>query len=153
MRADLGKVYDETLTIVNRLDAKDSGEKQDAYVATVLRGCMWTQRAQRSVQSDGTVVIGTTTSAQIPEASSYVPYREWAAMADRSGKFTVRHGDYVFLGELGEAVSAANVKALASTWEPDVFQVQHFRDLTKGAGFSHSTEGALRFAEVLYLEG
>lgn len=153
MRADLGAIYDERLTIVNRLDAKDAGAGQDAYVATVLDGCMWTQRIHRSVQSDGTVAVGSTTSAQVPEAASYVPYREWAKLPDRTGTFTVRHGDYVFRGEVGDVADATALKALAASWEPDAFQVQHFRALVKGAGFEHPTSGVLRFAEVLYLEG
>lgn len=153
MFADLGRIYDRTVTIVNRLDAKDAGLKADEYRATALEGCMWASKATRSVQSDGTVVIGTVHTVQVPESAAYVPYREWAGLEAREGTFTVREGDYVLLGTVEGEVTASNVKKVAAAHEPDAFQVQHFRDLTKGGGFSHSTAGALRFAECYYIEG
>lgn len=153
MRADLGRIYASTVTVINRLDAKDAGLKADEYRATALEGCMWASKATRSVQSDGTVVIGTVHTVQVPEDDGYLPYRRWAALANRNGSFTFREGDYVVLGKVDEELTAANVKKVVAAHEPDAFQIQHFRDLTKGAGFSHSTAGALRFAECYYIEG
>lgn len=148
---DLGTVYDETLTIVNRLDAKDGGLKQDAYRKTVLHGCMWSAQSEHTVGADGTVSIGTVHRVQIPESPDYRPYREWAE--DPQG-FTVRLGDYVVRGEVAEGFeTAAEAKRVLAAYEPDVFIVQHFRDLTKREGFIHSSDGILRFAECYYLEG
>lgn len=153
MRADLGRIYDETITVVNRLDARDAGEQYDRYRATVLTGCMWSATATRSVQSDGSVVVGTVHRVQIPENDAFLPYREWSALADQAGRFTVRQGDYIVRGEVAEEIDAANVRRVIAAYEPDAFQVQHFRDLTKGEGFDHGTDGALRFAECYYVEG
>lgn len=150
MYADLGTIYDETVTLVNRLDAKDGGSKQDEYRKTVLVGCMWDQTAQRTVQSDGTVVIGTVHRVQIPESPNYRPYRDWAK--DPSG-FTLRQGDWLVRGEVAEELDASNVRKVLAQYEPDAFQVQHFRDLTKKEGFVHTTEGVMRFAECYYVEG
>lgn len=151
MLANLSAIYDQTLTVINRVDAKDAGERQDSYQATVLHGCMWSDTSTRTVQSDGTVSIGTVHRVQIPESGSYAPYREW--LKSREGRFTVREGDYVVKGEVDEEVDASNVKRIVAEREPDAFQVQHFRNLTKGDGLSHSRRGALRFAECYYLEG
>ena len=153
MRVNLDELYDETVTVLNRIDARDAGLKQDAYHATVLRGCMWDAKATRTVQSDGTVLIGTVHRLQIPESAAYVPYRDFVKLEDREGRFTLRHGDYVVRGEVDEQVDAANVKRIADEREPDAFQVQHFRNMTRPSGMNGSKRGVLRFSECYYVEG
>lgn len=140
MRADLGRIYDETLTLVHRVGAKDAGSASDVYEKRVLGGCMWSETSQRTVASDGTVSIGTVRKVQIPETSA-------------PDGLEVSQGDYVVKGEVPEEIDAANVKRVMASYEPDAFQVQHYRDLTKGPGFAHGTGGALRFSEVHYIEG
>jgi hypothetical protein len=153
MRANLDELYDETVTVLNRIDAREAGLKQDAYHATVLHGCMWDAKATRAVQSDGTVLIGTVHRLQIPESDAYVPYREFSKLGDREGRFTLRHGDYVVRGEVEEEVDASNVKRIVDAREPDAFQVQHFRNLTRPKGLNASKRGVLRFSECYYVEG
>lgn len=149
MWADIDSLYDETITIVNRRDAKDAGVSFDEYHATVLHGCMWSSTSQRAVQSDGTVSVGTVHRVQIPESVDYVPYVEWVKAPDG---FTIHTGDYIFKGKIEQELDASSIKKLAAVLEPDVFQVQHFRDLTKRSGFEHG-DGIERFAEVYYIEG
>lgn len=153
MQANLGAIYNETLTVVNRLDARDSADKQDEYHATVLTGCMWSATATHTVQSDGTVVVGTVHRVQIPEQANFLPYRAWSGLDDKSDYFTLRQGDYVVRGVISETLDPATAKKTLASYEPDVFQIQHFRDLSKREGFIHSNEGVLRFAECYYLEG
>lgn len=153
MRANLGKIYDETITIINKLDAKDAALKQDTYYKTVLNHCMWSDKVTRSVQADGTVTIGVAHQVQIPEAENYLPYREWKQASNRDDAFTLRAGDYVIKGEVTEDITASNIKSVAKLYEPDAFQIQAFRDATKGEGFTHSDNGIMRFAEVYYIEG
>lgn len=153
MRVDLGKVYDDTITVINKLDAKDAALKQDMYYKTVLEHCMWASKVQRDVLDDGSVSVGVSHQVQIPESESYLPYREWRLAERREKSFTVREGDYVILGRVEEEVTASTVKSIVKLYEPEAFQIQAFRDATKGEGFTHSTDGALRFAEVYYIEG
>lgn len=174
MRVDLDSLYDETVTIVNRLDARDTPLRQDVYYAVTLTGCMWAQTQARTVQNDGTVVIGITHTVQVPENDRYMPYNEWAAApkvppVETPGEgaeavsdeeptefeppFTIRSGDHVFKGSVDAPKSASELKKMVSAHEPDVFQVQSFRDLTHGPGMEHSTEGIMRFAECYVLEG
>lgn len=153
MRADLSKIYDDTITVINKLDAKDSMLKQDDYYKTVLHHCMWSVRTTRTVQSDGTVNIGTVHNVQIPESENYQPYREWKKAENRAESFTLRTGDYIVLGEVAEKITASTLKSITKLYEPDAFQIQSFRDATKGNGFSHSTNGIMRFAEVYAVEG
>ena len=150
MQADLDAIYNETLTIVNRLDARDSDSKQDAYFKTVLHGCMWSAQSTRTVQQDGTVSIGTVHRVQIPASDDYLPYREWSK-SPRG--FTIRQGDFVVRGEVAEELDAATAKRTLQKYEPDVFQVQHFRDLSRTEGLVYRPEGIMRFAECYYVEG
>lgn len=153
MLADLGAIYDETITVINRLDAKDSALKTDTYFVTTLEHCMWADKVSRSVQSDGTVNVGATHQVQIPEAENYMPYREWKKAETRADSFTLRAGDYVIRGRVAEDVNASTIRSVVKLYEPDAFQIQAFRDATKGEGFDHSTDGVMRFAEVYYVEG
>lgn len=154
MYADLGKIYNDTITVINKLDAKDAALKTDAYYKEVLHHCMWSVKSTRTVQSNGTVNIGTVHQVQIPESENYQPYRVWKNSDTRDDAFTIREGDYIVRGEVTEEIdTATTLKAVMKLYEPDVFQVQSFRDATKGEGFSHSTAGIMRFAEVYYVEG
>lgn len=153
MHADLGQIYDHTITVINKLDAKNSALKVDTYYKTVLNHCMWSTDEARAVQGDGTVKVGTVHKVQIPESENYLPYREWRKVENRNEAFTLRTGDYVVLGEVAEDITSSNLKATMNLYEPDAFQIQSFRDATKGKGFDHSTQGIMRFAEVYYVEG
>ena len=147
------EIYDSTVTLLNKLDAKDAALAQDAYYKTILTGCMWSDSSTRTVGSDGTVSIATAHQVQIPEMADYLPYREWVKPENRDGHFTVREGDYVILGEVTEDVTPSNYRAVIKAYEPQAFQVQAFQDCTFGKGFSSSKSGWQRFAEVLSLEG
>lgn len=153
MRADLGKIYDETITVINKLDAKDSALKTDSYFVTTLDHCMWSDRVSRTVGTDGTVEVSTSHQAQIPEANNYMPYRDWKKAENRADSFTLRAGDYIIRGTVEEEITASTIKNVVKLYEPDAFQIQAFRDATKGEGFEHSTDGIMRFTEVYYVEG
>ena len=153
MYADLGAIYNETITVINKLDAKDSALKTDSYFVTTLENCMWSDYVSRTVGADGTVEVATSHQIQIPEANNYMPYREWRKAETRADSFTLRAGDYVIRGTVEEEITASTIKNIVKLYEPDAFQIQAFRDATKGAGFDHSTEGVMRFTEVYYVEG
>ena len=153
MRADLGEIYDDVVTIVNKLDAKDSALKVDSYFVTTLDHCMWSDRVSRSVGTDGTVQVATSHQVQIPESANYMPYREWRRAENRADSFTLRAGDYIIRGRVDDEITASTIKNVVKLYEPDAFQIQAFRDATKGEGFEHSTDGIMRFAEVYYVEG
>lgn len=152
MRADLGKIYDDTITVINKLDATDSALKMDSYYKTVIPHCMWVVKQTRTVQDNGTVVIGTVHQVQIPESKDYCTYKEWLD-TDKIDAFTIRTNDYIVRGEVTEEITAQNIRKVIALYEPEAFQVQSFRDATKGEGFTHSNAGIMRFTEVYYVEG
>lgn len=147
------EIYDSTITVINKLDAKDAALASDAYYKTVIKGCMWSDSSTRTVGTDGTVSIATVHNVQIPEMADYLPYREWIKPENRDDHFTVREGDYVVLGDVTEEVTPSTVRKVVAQYEPEAFQVQSFRDCTFGEGFNSSKTGWLRFAEVLSIEG
>lgn len=147
-------IYNDTITVINKLDAKDAALASDAYYPTVIRGCMWSDSTARTVDSSGTVAIATAHNVQIPERENYRPYREWSKAESRDEFFTVRNGDFIVKGEVTDPItSRSELNALVQSREPDAFQVQSFRDLTHGEGFNAEKRGWLRFAEVLSIEG
>lgn len=146
-------IYDATVTLINKLDAKDAALASDAYYKTVLHGVMWSDSTTRTVGSDGTVSIATSHNVQLPDFERYLPYREWCKAENRQDCFTVREGDWVVLGEVAEEVTSSTVRKVVALYEPDAFQVQSFRDLTHDSGLAYANAGWLRFAEVLSIEG
>lgn len=135
MRADLNAIYSERVTVVTKLDARDGGTKYDTYWAHGFDGCMWSERAVRSVQADGTVTVGVTHQVQIPDAPG----------------LSARTGDYVVRGTVeAEGLTLGEVRDLLS--EREAFQIQALRNLAKPVGFSRGG-GIERFADALYLEG
>lgn len=153
MRVNLNELYRETITIINKLDAKDAALRQDAWYKTVLRDCMWSARTVRAVSADGTVAVGTSIRVQIPENADYVPYAEWSKPANRDARFTIRAGDYIIRGEVAEEITPSNVRKIVADHEPDACQVKAFADLTKRAGIHRGVMPLGRFAEVLSIEG
>lgn len=147
------EIYDDTITVINKLDARDAALASDAYYKTVLTGCMWSDSSTRTVSTDGTVSIATSHRVQIPEHDKYLPYREWMKPENRDSHFTVREGDYIVFGDVTEDVTPSTVRNIVKQYEPQAFQVQSFRDCTKGKGFNSSKKGFQRFAEVLSIEG
>ena len=140
MRADVNGLYQKVVTVVHRISAKESGQPSDSFLKQEASGCMWAETAQRTVDGNGTVAIGTVRKVQIPESS--VP-----------DGFQVAAGDYVFLGKVAEDIDASNIRKVTALYEPDVFQVQHLRDLTRKAGLPDTGSGLMRFSQVWYLEG
>lgn len=153
MRVNLGEIYSQKITIINKLDAKDSSEKMDSYFKHEIDRCMWEVQTVRTVEESGTVTVGTSHIVQIPEDADYLPYKEWAKLEDRGDFFTIRNGDYVVKGEVAEEVNATNIRKVIDIYEPEAFQVQTFRDATKKDGFVHATKGIKRFLEPYIIEG
>lgn len=152
MHVDTDTIYRDTITVLNKLDARDATLKQDAWYKTVLQDCMWTELVTRSVGADGTVNIGSSFRIQIPEKNNYLPYKQWITPANRDSYFTVSLGDYVILGEVSEEITPETLREIVKKYEPQACQVKSFRDLTN-SGIHSSTQGLMRFAEILSIEG
>lgn len=127
--------FRHTITLLNKLDGKDSPDHLDAWKKTVLHHCAWKQtqtQDQGTRLSDGVEVNrGADYLARVPPSAEYRPYSDWKA--DMAG-FTFSPGDYVIKGEISESVTPENVQSMVNKYRPNAFQVQLFRDNT-GTGY------------------
>lgn len=131
MRVNLSEIYGDTITLINKLDAKHALLKQDAYYATVLHNCMWSDEFANGVSSSGVVTPTTIHRIQIPAyEGQYIPYMEWRKMEGRENYFTLRTDDYIVRGEITENVDATTIRSIISEFEPNAFQVRAWRELT-----------------------
>lgn len=124
--------YGEPITLVNVLDAKTAQLKVDVPYVTVIHGCMWSESYERGTSSSGTVVPSTIHKVQIPEAAkaNYVPHSQWKKMDSRGDVFTLSTSDYVIRGDVKDEINAETLKAVISDYEPNVFKIKAFRELT-----------------------
>jgi len=153
MRVDADSYLDQTLTIVNKLDAKDAALAADAYYKTVVSG-VWSAKSVRSVLGSGDVAVAATVIMQFADTSNYLPYREWSKAANRDSMWTLREGDYVVRGIVTEDVSTATaLKKAMAAHEPDAVQVQSVHDKTRETGLSYGDAGVMRYATGVFAEG
>lgn len=109
-------MYDQTVTIVNKLKKADSGvgATSDTYKKTVINTAELHKKAVRSV-SGSTVSLGETEIVLIPFDSGYLPYSTWKT--DTSKGFTMEPGDLIFYHELTEVPTSANFATLKATYK------------------------------------
>lgn len=152
MFVDLSQMYGQTVTVLNKLDARDSALKLDTWYKQVVTGALWSANITRSVSGDGSVSIGQSVKCHIANRSEYMPYDEWKAAENRDAYFTIRTGDYIVLGEVAEDVTASNVLHIVKAKGADAMQVKAFRDL-RDPSVSYPSAGMESVMETLYMEG
>lgn len=152
MFVDLSQMYGQTVTVLNKLDARDSALKLDTWYKQVVTGALWSANITRSVSGDGSVQIGQSVKCHIANRAEYMPYDEWKAAENRDAYFTIRTGDYIVLGEVTEDVTASNVLQIVKAKGGDAMQVKAFRDL-RDTSVSYPSEGLESVMETLYMEG
>ena len=109
-------MYDQTVTIVNKLKKADSGigATTDTWKKTVLTNAEFHKKTVRSV-SGSTVSLGETEIVLIPFGSGYLPYETWKL--DTSKGFTMEPGDVIFYGTIAETPTSANISTLKQTYK------------------------------------
>ena len=153
MRVDADSYLDQTLTIINKLDAKDAALAADAYYKTVVSG-VWSAKSVRSVLGTGDVAVAATVVMQFADTSNYLPYREWVKAANRDSMWTLREGDYVVRGVVADDVSTATeLKKAIAAHEPDAVQVKAIQDKTRETGIEYVDAGVMRYATGVFAEG
>lgn len=125
----LTPTFDYTVTILNKLSAKDSTTKRDVWYPVVLHNCSFTGATIRDVQGT-TVSVGNAFTCRIPKNEKYRPYKEWKSNTD--DYFTLNVGDYVFLGELddSEIVTPETIQTIYQSHKDTAFCIRAFKDNT-----------------------
>lgn len=117
--------WDKTITVLNKLSARDSVTKLDTWVKTTLTDCFYKQTTTRDV-SGTTVSLGTSVVCRIPKNPDYKPYHIWKN--DITSGFTLSPGDYIFKGELTEDITAQNIVSVYNAHKPDAMLIRAVSD-------------------------
>ena len=125
----LEHIYNETITILNKLRRSDAGGKTDLWYKTILHNVAWYTDSARSAGGSA-VYIGTYITILVPFNDSYLPYMEWKKLSDdeRKESFTVSNSDYIVRGVVTEDINADNVVAVMQKYGEDVCLVKHHNE-------------------------
>lgn len=129
----LTPTFNKTITVLNKLAAKDSATGKDVWYKTVLTDCSFMGDVVRNATGN-TVGVGNAYVCRIPKNDNYLPYSEWRN--NRDGHFTLNVGDYVFLGTLAETeIPTPNtIQAIYQAHKDTAFVIKAFSDNTGTIG-------------------
>lgn len=157
MNIDVDGLLDRTVTVFNRIGAKESGEESDVYRPIVLRPAQWAETMTRTTDADGTVHLKRSVRVQIPSGTAtFKPYSEWVSEAVRGsteGVYTFSLHDYVVEGDLGVSGDLTRQDVLNAIEGKPHCEVSAFRDLRNGGAVEAPEVGCLKYASVIYAEG
>ena len=123
----LEHIYNETITILNRLRRADGDGKVDLWYKTVLNDVAWYTASARSAGGNA-VYIGTYITVLVPFNDKYLPYMDWKNAENRDEYFTVSNNDYIIKGIVSEEITAENVVSVMQKYGEDVCLVRHHNE-------------------------
>lgn len=100
--------WDKTVTIYNKY--VDPTTQRTSWYRTVVHNCFWkAENIMFSMGRYGVSTIGVLTEnktiiCRIPQSKKYVSRREWQALENKSGKFTLADEDIIVLGEVSDTI-------------------------------------------------
>lgn len=162
MYVNLDEILPVSVTLVNRLDAKDGDGKKDTLHVTFIDAAQW-NLATEATMGDTTLDIGQMFKVQLPKATEverngqtvtlpYMEYQTWKT--DPTAGYTCRAGDVIIKGAVAEAITPESLRDIEGTYAPNVCNVRTVDDKTTGMGISSTIKtGALRFLEFVAVEG
>lgn len=111
------------ITLLNRLQKKDSVTNLDIWYKTVINDCEY--KKERITDMNGTTVaMGTKFTILIPFTGKYLPYREWKKLDDKTGYYTLSTKDVIVLGDVEEDVNPSNIISIKNDYSPDACDIQ-----------------------------
>ena len=111
------------ITLLNRLQKKDSVTNLDIWYKTVINDCEY--KKERITDMNGTTVaMGTHFTILIPFTGKYLPYREWKKLDDKTGYYTLSTKDVIVLGDVEEDVNPSNIISIKNDYSPDACDIQ-----------------------------
>lgn len=124
----LKDIYNETITIFNKLRRDDSVTGRDVWHKTVIKNAAWYTDSARSAGGSA-VYIGSYITILIPFENNYLPYIEWKKPGMQDGYYTMSLSDYVVKGEVTENITADNIVKTLEKYGEDVCLVKHHNEL------------------------
>lgn len=119
------------VTILNKLNRKDSTTKLDVWYKTVIRGCAYSTNKVENV-SGNVVSVGQTFTILIPFSELYLPYKDWKNSPLIASSFTLNPGDYIFLTEdVSEDINPNTIQTVRNMYEPAVCEIKTITEVEK----------------------
>lgn len=157
MNIDVDGLLDGTVTVFNRICARDSGEGADRYRPLVLHPALWAETLTRTTDADGTVHLKRTVKVQVPDGTAtFKPYREWVPEAVKgatAGVYTLSLHDCLMEGSVAVRGDMTRQEVIAAVEGRPHCEVTAFRDLRNDGSVSAPGVGCLKYASVVYAEG
>lgn len=120
-----------TVTIACKLSKNDSPTGLDIWKTTVINDCKTSLKTVRTIQNN-TIMVANSHIILIPFGNGYVPYNEWKEQYEDLDKFTIRTGDYIFLGNVvTEQITANNILALKKQYGDACVEVKSVQVVDK----------------------
>lgn len=120
----LENIYNQRVTILNKLKRTDSKTGVDVWRKSIVDDVVWYTKSSRSAGSSS-VFIGTYITVLFPFNSRYLPYMEWKKPGNQDEHFTMSSGDYIILGDVPENITANNIIKVLEQYGENVCQVKH----------------------------
>lgn len=117
-------IYNQTITILNKLKRQDSGTNKDIWYKTVLNDVAWYTDSARSAGNHD-VYIGTYITVLIPFHEEYKDYLDWRELQNREEFYTMSTGDYIINGIVPEDITPDNVVDTLQKYGERVCLVRH----------------------------
>lgn len=124
----LKDIYNETITIFNKLRRNDSITGMDVWHKTVIHNAVWYTDSARSAGGQN-VYIGSYITILIPFDNNYLPYLDWKEPGMQDGHYTMSLSDYVIKGLVTEDVNANNIVKTLEKYGENVCLVKHHNEL------------------------
>ena len=124
----LSNIYNQTVTILNKLKREDSKTGLDVWYKTTITDVAWYTDSARSA-GGSTVFIGTYITVLIPFHEQYMPYIDWKNSGLLDSKYTMSTNDYIILGEVKEDITPDNLIKTLKLYGENVCQVKHHNSL------------------------
>lgn len=123
----LEHIYNETVTILNKVRRSDAGGQKDLWYKTILNNVAWYTDSARSAGGSA-VYIGSYITILVPFNDKYLPYMEWKKLSNREKFFSISNNDYVVKGIVTEDISADNIVSVMQKYGEDVCLVKHHNE-------------------------
>ena len=113
------------VTIVNKFQHKDNGTKKDILYKTVLKNVTFYKNADNLTSTTHNGVVEDYTFL-LPFNDSFISYDKWIKKENKDGWYTMSIGDFIFVGELADDVTADNIQALRNANKSKCCEVTFF---------------------------
>ena len=138
----LTNIYNETITIFNKLKRADSLTGKDVWYRTVITDAAWYSNVERNANANS-VFIGKYIKVLIPFHDNFLPYESWKNHGNQDTNYTMSIGDYIVRGEVTEDVTADNIVKVMQGYGDNVCLVKYKQEVHDrfGANVQLEVEG------------